>query len=63
MELALKRLQLELSFDLAISDLDADPTLGARYDERVPVIECGGSELCHYYFDEAAVRAHLSNFR
>lgn len=63
MERALLRLQQELRFDLEVFDVDADPELDARYDERVPVLEGDGFELCQYFLDESAVRAHLSNFR
>ena len=63
MEEGLARLQREVRFDLEIFDVDADPVLEARFDERVPVLEGDGKELCHYFLDEAAVRAYLANFR
>ena len=63
MEAALIRLQAEFQFDVTILDVDADPALEARFDERVPVLEGAGTELCHYFLDEAAVRAYLLNFR
>ncbi len=63
MEEGLLRLQIELRFDLEVLDVDADPQLEARFNERVPVLECDGKELCHYVLDAAAVRAYLSDFR
>lgn len=56
-------LQRELCFDLEVFDVDADPALEARFDERVPVLEGNGKELCHYFLDAAVVRAYLLNFR
>lgn len=63
MEEALLQLQREIRFDLEVFDIDADPQLETRFDERVPVLEGGGKELCHYALDVAAVRAYLSDFR
>jgi hypothetical protein len=63
MEDALLQLQRELRFDLEVFDIDADPQLETRFNERVPVLEGDGEELCHYLLDVAAVRAYLSDFR
>ena len=41
---------------LDVIDVDADPLLRERYDERVPVLVCNGIELCHYHLDEPRVR-------
>ena len=41
------------------SDVDAFPELEAEWSEKVPVVLAGGRELCHYFLDEAAVRAHF----
>jgi glutaredoxin len=40
-------------------DIDTDPVLEARYDERVPVLVLDGVELCHYHLDAPRVRAAL----
>lgn len=63
MEQGLVRLQRDLRFDLEVFDVDSDPGLEARFDERVPVLEGAGKELCRHFLDEAAVRAYLSDFR
>jgi hypothetical protein len=60
MEAALRALQSSFDFDVRIIDVDADPSLEARFGERVPVLTHGGVELCHYFLDEPAVRRHLS---
>lgn len=49
-------------FDVAVLDVDADPALVERFDELVPVLygDPAEPELCHYFLDEAAVRAYLA---
>ncbi|WP_298595876.1 glutaredoxin family protein [Zoogloea sp.] len=56
---ALKPLQDELGFDIEVIDVDAFPELEAQWGEKVPVVLAGSLELCHYFLDEAAVRAHF----
>jgi Glutaredoxin-like domain (DUF836) len=63
MAAALEPLRAEFGFDLEILDVDADPALEARYDERVPVLLHEGHELCHYSLDHAVVRAYLLGLR
>jgi len=60
MEAALAVLAGELCFELEVVDVDADPRLLARYDEWVPVLLHGESELCHYRLDPSKVRDYLS---
>ncbi|RTL47714.1 MAG: glutaredoxin family protein [Rhodocyclaceae bacterium] len=57
---ALETLRSEFSFTVAVVDVDADPALEAKYDELVPVLVAEDQELCHYFLDEAAVRAFLA---
>ncbi len=40
-------------------DVDADPTLEARWGDKVPVLLSGEEELCHYRLDAAAVSRWL----
>jgi glutaredoxin len=40
-------------------DIDEDPQLEARYNERVPVLTLDGVELCQYRLDARAVHAAL----
>lgn len=44
-------------------DVDEDPELEARYDERVPVLTAGERELCHYFLKPETVRAYLAEIR
>lgn len=58
----LEPLVAELSWTVRVLDVDADPELEARWDELVPVVLGGDTELCHYHLDEAAVRAYCGRF-
>ena len=51
-------------FAITVLDVDADPALEARFNELVPVLygDPDGPELCHYFRDEAAVRAYVASF-
>ncbi len=53
----------ERRFDVTVVDVDADEALVARFDELVPVLfgRPGQPELCHYFLDEAAVRAYVAS--
>lgn len=60
---ALQALQDEgQRFEIDVVDVDADPALVERFDELVPVLfgDLGKPELCHYFLDEAAVRAYVA---
>lgn len=56
----LRRLAADLDFSVRVVDVDADPALEARYGLRVPVLVHDGTELCHYFLDEPAVRRYLA---
>ncbi len=56
---ALEPLRKELGFDVDVVDVDAFPALEAIWSEKVPVLLAGEVEICHYFLDEAAVRAHF----
>lgn len=56
MRAALEPLLAGTGARLDVIDVDSDPTLRERYDERVPVLVCDGVELCHYHLDESRVR-------
>ena len=49
-------------FAITVLDVDADPALEERFNELVPVLygDPDGEELCHYFLDEAAVRASVA---
>ena len=56
---ALRGLQPCLGFGLQVVDVDRDPDMVWRYDQRVPVLSRGAREICHYRLDEAALREVL----
>ncbi len=60
---ALDQMRGEFSFAVTVVDVDSEPAALARYDERVPVLEADGQELCHYFLDDAKVREYLTRFR
>ncbi|AKU20433.1 glutaredoxin family protein [Massilia sp. MB5] len=60
---ALNALQTpQYPFTVEVIDVDADEALVARFDELVPVLFAGldQPEICHYFLDEAKVRAILA---
>ena len=63
MEKAVAPLADEFGATVTVLDVDADPALEARYDELVPVLLHGDTELCHYHLDEAKTREYLAGIR
>jgi len=63
MEDALAPLAGEFGATVEVLDVDEDPALEERWGELVPVLMHDGEEICHYFLDEAAVRAVLSKIR
>lgn len=59
---ALEPLLAELGWRFRVIDVDQHPELEARWDELVPVVLHGDTELCHYHLDETAVRAYCGGF-
>jgi thiol-disulfide isomerase/thioredoxin len=62
---ALQVLGSEYRFTVEVIDVDADPLLVERYDELVPVLigskeGAADQKLCHYFLNEAAVRAFMT---
>ena len=58
---ALLAMQTEpVRFSVDVVDVDADEALVERFDELVPVLygDLAKPELCHYFLDQAAVRAY-----
>lgn len=65
---ALRAFDVDGAFTIDVIDVDADPELVARYDELVPVLLASRDgappvELCHYFLDEAALRAFIDSNR
>ena len=63
MEVALAPLAEEFGASVTVLDVDSDPQLEARYDELVPVLLHGESEICHYFLDEVKTREYLDGIR
>lgn len=63
MEMALVPLAEEYGVFVRVLDVDADPVLEAKFDELVPVLLHGETELCHYFLDEAKTREYLTRIR
>jgi thioredoxin reductase (NADPH) len=59
---ALENLRGEFCFTVDVVDVDTDPQALARYDELVPVLAAGDTELCHYFLENAKVREYLTRF-
>ena len=57
----LHKLQSSEPFQIETVDIDSSSDLQERYGTLVPVLEGGGTELCHYYLDEVALRGYLSS--
>lgn len=51
--------RFQLAFEFRVIDVDAHATLEEKWGDLVPVLLDGEVEICHYFFDEAALRAHL----
>lgn len=60
---ALRPLERALGFRLRVVDVDEDPALEQCYGDKVPLLEGGGEEICHYFLDRAALDAFLSKVR
>lgn len=62
---ALRALEIANPLSITVVDVDADEALVAQYDELVPVLVASKGnqpvqQLCHYFLDEAAVRAFVA---
>lgn len=55
--------QDKYGFMLEVLDIDADPVLEVRYNDWVPVLMEGETEICHYYLDVQRLAAHLGEIR
>lgn len=56
----LRRLSLEIPFELIERDITDDEDLHRAYFERIPVIALDGEELFDYFVDEALLRERLA---
>ncbi len=63
MEAALLPIAGEYGASVKIVDVDDHPELLGPYDELVPVLLHGDTELCHYFLDETKTREYLAGIR
>jgi len=63
LEWQLEQLLEHGSYCLRRVDIDNDPVLRERYNERVPVLVHGETELCHHFLDLQAVRQALGKLQ
>jgi len=61
MERELTVLQQQYNFSLNVIDVDRDTYLKLRYDERVPVLADGETEICHYQLNESLIKAYFKS--
>lgn len=60
MRLQVDALRREFDFGLTVVDVDDDEALAEKFDLIVPVLLDGSVELCRLFYDDDAVRRHLS---
>ena len=63
MEVALAPLADDFGALVEVIDIDGDPLLQSKYDELVPVLLHGDTELCHYFLDVPKTREYLAEIR
>ncbi|GJL74859.1 glutaredoxin family protein [Nitrosomonas sp.] len=61
----LQKRQKQIAFDFEVVDIETDPELRARFDDKVPVLMSlfDQKEICHYYLDLAALDDYLAKIR
>lgn len=47
------------AFEIDVVDIDQHPALEEKWGDKVPVLLEGEIEICHYFFDAAALELHL----
>ncbi|MEE9493452.1 MAG: glutaredoxin family protein [Gammaproteobacteria bacterium] len=55
----LLQLQAESGFRLEVIDIDTDPMLVAKYNDRVPVLVSGEQLICEYFLDMVVLKQVL----
>jgi predicted SprT family Zn-dependent metalloprotease len=65
MILALRGLQAQNSFYFEVVDINKNPELVARYNDKIPVLisQTDNTEICHYHLDLQAFDAYLAKIR
>lgn len=63
MEVALVPLAQDFGASVKVIDIDGDLLLQSKYDELVPVLLHGDTELCRYFLDVPKTREYLAEIR
>jgi len=50
------------SYQLTLTDIDADEDLKTRYNEWVPVLNHAEKEICHHFLDLKALRTAQARY-
>ncbi len=50
----------ELNFSVCLVDIDLNPDTRNKYNDLVPVLKLGNSEICHHFFDREALTQSLA---
>jgi hypothetical protein len=57
----LERMRVGLGFAIDCVDIDVDPALKRRFNEKIPVLALGEDIICCHRLDERALRQALSD--
>ncbi|WP_038087639.1 glutaredoxin family protein [Acidihalobacter prosperus] len=57
----LASLATELRFEVTRVDIDADPALRERFNEKIPVLMVEDDVVCCHFLDEKALRQALTD--
>lgn len=52
--------RFSLAFEVDVIDVDRHADIEAKWGDKVPVLLVDDVEICHYFFDEAALRKQLA---
>ncbi|MDC8445304.1 MAG: glutaredoxin family protein [Nitrosomonas sp.] len=61
----LQQQQTRIVFDFAVIDIDVDPVLATRYNDKIPVLVTlpDETEICHHFLNLQALDDYLSKIR
>lgn len=61
----LQQQQTRIAFDFAVIDIDVDPVLAARYNDKIPVLITlpDETEICHHFLNLQALDDYLAKIR
>jgi glutaredoxin len=59
MERQLEPYRAHYGFELAVVDIDSSAELVGAYDQSVPVLMAGETQLCHYELDRDVLDAYF----